>query len=156
VKRLRTTRNERAQNLIEFAMLLPIVLVFIFALVMFGIALNTRSNLQQAVREGARQAAVGSTFAQVQAQAAGNASESIVANEVRWCLPAGSTGKVGDTVRVYIDEGNNGSEGFNFTFVPADGLFSMFSVGSFGVNMKPRGTARLEKNRTADSIPACA
>jgi hypothetical protein len=124
-------------------------------IVIFGLALHTRSNLQQAVREAARQASVGASFSDVQDLGSGNAPDTLSPSEVRWCLPAGSTGAVGESIRLYIDEDNNGSEGYNYVLAPATGLFSFFGVSNLTVNMKPRATARLETSRTGDGIPAC-
>src|SRR2546428_9890554 len=53
-------RSERGQTLIEFAFVLPVILVFILVLVDFGIALDRREVLQPAVGDAARSGAVGS------------------------------------------------------------------------------------------------
>ena len=50
--------SEGGQTLIEFALIMPIVFLFLFVLVDFGIAMDRRLVLQHAVREGARYAAV--------------------------------------------------------------------------------------------------
>jgi len=50
--------NSRGQSLIEFALVAPLVLMFLWVIVDFGIALDRRIVLQHAVREGAREAAV--------------------------------------------------------------------------------------------------
>lgn len=51
-------RSERAAALVEFAIVLPVLLLLVFGIIDFGRALNTQSNLSAAVREGARLAAV--------------------------------------------------------------------------------------------------
>ena len=52
-------RNEGGQTLIEFALAAPLLLVFLLAIVDFGIAIDRRIVLDHAVREGARYASVG-------------------------------------------------------------------------------------------------
>lgn len=51
-------RSERAAALVEFAIVLPVLLLLVFGIIDFGRALNTQNNLSAAVREGARRAAV--------------------------------------------------------------------------------------------------
>jgi len=146
--------SERGQNLIEFALLTPILLLFIAAIANVGLALHTRSNLQQAVREGARQAAVGKTLTEVRNLAAGNSGGTLTPSEINWCLPTGSAGSVGDEVRVYIDEDGDGGEGYTYTILPATGVVEAFGMTDVSVPMNPRATARLEKSATG--LPACA
>jgi TadE-like protein len=143
----KANRWERAQALIEFALLSPLAIMFIAAIVVFGLALNTRSSLQQAVREGARQASVGATLAQVQDLAAGNAPDALVPADVLVCHPVGTSGtqgQIGDPVRVYIYKG--GAEGYPYTLVSVGGIFNALGLGSLAVRMSPRATARLEKS----------
>jgi hypothetical protein len=149
-------RRERGQNLIEFALLKPLVLVFIAAIVIFGLALHARSSVQQATREGARMASVGASLSQVQNTAAGNANEWINPADVRWCHPLdsdGTRGQVGDPVRVYIHKG--GQEGFPFTLVPSNGVFAAFGASSVTIRMSPRATSRLEKAVVSGSVVNC-
>jgi hypothetical protein len=144
---------ESGQNLVEFAFISPLLILMIAAIIMVALGLHTRSNLQQAVREGARQAAVGKSLADVRDLAAGNSGGTLDSTDINWCLPGGSAGSVGDQIRVYVDDGNNGSEGYGYTIIPATGIFSAMGVSSLTVNMSPRATARLEKS--VSGIPAC-
>lgn len=143
-RRMNQPVDERGQNLIEFALLMPFVILFIAAIIVFGLAFSTRSSLQQGVREAARQIAVGVPVPTAQALAAGNAPDVIASGDVLACLPAGSTGKAGDAVRVYIYTG--GAEGYDYTLVPATGIFKALGAASLSVRMSPRATARLEKS----------
>lgn len=152
-----TRRSERGQNLIEFAMLFPFIMIFIAAIVIFGLALNARSSVQQGVREGARQAAVGASLAEVQALAQGNAGDWIDNTSwVHWCHPLNTSttpqgrGRVGDQVQVYVY--TSGAEGVPFTIVPSNGIFSAFGAGGLSVRLNPRATARLEKSVPNASI----
>jgi Flp pilus assembly protein TadG len=52
-------RSEQGQSLTEFALALPILALFLFAVIQFGIAFNNYVTLTDATRAGARKAAVG-------------------------------------------------------------------------------------------------
>lgn len=58
-RRLRTLlRDTRAAALVEFAIIFPVLILLLFAMIDFGRAFFLRNNLVAAVREGARAAAV--------------------------------------------------------------------------------------------------
>ncbi len=72
--------GDRGSTAVEFALLLPILLVMVFGLIDFGRALNAQISLTQAAREGARLAALGDSTSDVTARtqaAAGNLSSSV-------------------------------------------------------------------------------
>src|SRR5947208_834948 len=52
------TRDEQGQAMTEFAVVLPVVALVLFAIIQFGIAFNNYLTLTDAVRRGARTAAV--------------------------------------------------------------------------------------------------
>ena len=51
-------KNEQGQTMTEFALVLPILVVLLFGIIQFGIAFNNYVTLTDAVRTGARKAAV--------------------------------------------------------------------------------------------------
>ena len=51
-------RTERGQTMVEFTLVLPVLLVVLFGIIQFGIAFNNYVALTDAVRAGARTAAV--------------------------------------------------------------------------------------------------
>jgi Flp pilus assembly protein TadG len=51
-------KNEQGQTMTEFALVLPILVVLLFGIIQFGIAFNNYVTLTDAVRSGARKAAV--------------------------------------------------------------------------------------------------
>src|SRR4051794_18938215 len=53
--------NERGTATVEFALLLPLLLLLLFGIIEFGRAYNAKIELTGAVREGARAAALGKT-----------------------------------------------------------------------------------------------
>lgn len=66
--RCRTERNaprDRGAAAVEFALLLPVLLLLIFGVIDFGRALNAQITLTQAAREGARLDALGKPSATV-------------------------------------------------------------------------------------------
>lgn len=52
-------RDERGAVVVEFALVLPLLVIFVFGIVEFGRAYNAKIQLTSAVREGARTAALG-------------------------------------------------------------------------------------------------
>jgi len=55
----RITRGERAQSLVEFAFVVPMLLILVFGIIDFGLGLRAYISVSSATREGARYAAVG-------------------------------------------------------------------------------------------------
>ncbi len=55
-------RNQKGQAFVEFAIVLPILLLLVFGIIQFGILFNNYLTLTDAVRAGARQAAVSRTL----------------------------------------------------------------------------------------------
>ncbi|HEU4759479.1 MAG TPA: TadE family protein [Dehalococcoidia bacterium] len=53
------TRGERGQSLVEFALIAPLFLVLVFAIVDFGMGFHAWITVTNSAREGARYAAVG-------------------------------------------------------------------------------------------------
>jgi Flp pilus assembly protein TadG len=68
-----TAARERGSVAVEFALLLPVLLLLVFGIIDFGRALNAQITLTQAAREGARLAALGepNVVSRTQAAAAG-------------------------------------------------------------------------------------
>src|SRR5690348_5894749 len=51
-------RDQRGQTMVEFALVLPLIAILLFGVIQFGIAFNNYVTLTDAVRAGARKAAV--------------------------------------------------------------------------------------------------
>src|SRR6187401_2683219 len=58
VKKRIQIRNEQGQAMTEFALVLPVLALILFAVIQFGIAFNNYVTLTDATRAGARKAAV--------------------------------------------------------------------------------------------------
>jgi Flp pilus assembly protein TadG len=99
-------KNERGQTMVEFALVLPILLVLLLGIFQFGVAFNNYVTLTDAVRAGARKAAVsrnssdpaGDCRAQVLA-----ASGSLDATQVAQNLSCTSSWDAGSDVTVRAD-----------------------------------------------------
>jgi Flp pilus assembly protein TadG len=65
---MRLRRGEHGAAVVEFALVLPILMMFIFGIVEFGRGYNARIELTAAVREGVRTAALGGTAAETEAR----------------------------------------------------------------------------------------
>jgi Flp pilus assembly protein TadG len=58
VKKRIQIRNEQGQTMTEFALVLPVLALLLFAVIQFGIVFNSYVTLTDATRAGARRAAV--------------------------------------------------------------------------------------------------
>lgn len=64
----RRKRVERGASLVEFALVLPLLMLFLFGIVQFGIAYDMKQSINSAAREGARAAAIpDNDFAHIEA-----------------------------------------------------------------------------------------
>lgn len=58
IRRHKIIKNEKGASAVEFALILPILIILVFGIVQFGIAFNNYITITHAAREGARIAAV--------------------------------------------------------------------------------------------------
>ena len=58
IKSIRIIKNEKGASAVEFALILPILIMLVFGIFQFGIAYNNYITITHAAREGARLAAV--------------------------------------------------------------------------------------------------
>lgn len=58
-------KNQSGQALVEFAIILPILILIIMGILQFGMMLNTYLTIENASREGARTGIVGSSDAEI-------------------------------------------------------------------------------------------
>lgn len=154
--------GQRGQALIEFALAAPLVLIFLLAIVDFGIAIDRRVVLQHAVREGARYAAVGGdaltsgtpanttqirNYTASQSQGIANAAGT-VNNNIEVCYvnsnPLNPLGDVGDNVRVHIH--------YRYDFVT--GVMTWINSSLGHIDMDPVANARVEQAQTTGAT-AC-
>jgi Flp pilus assembly protein TadG len=99
---LRTLREEAGQATVEFAIVVVPLLVFVYALVQGGVAVNRYVTLNDAVRAAARAASVSSTIGAAQTaanQAISDATGGAVTS-VQLVQPPGSSWASGEPVTV--------------------------------------------------------
>ena len=136
-------RSERGQALIEFAFVLPVLLVFMLTVLDFGLALDRREVIQHAVREGTRQAAVGLDELSVIDVVVDQSQGVLDAADVTICYvdgPGGApAGSAGSDVRV--------SATFTYQFSLGSGeLLDAIGIdpNALAIVMTPSAEARLE------------
>ena len=142
--------SERGQALIEFALILPILLVLMFVVLDFGLALDRREVIQHAVREGTRQAAVGLDELSVIDVVVEQSQGVLKADDVTICYVDGPSGApfgfAGSNVRVsatYLWRFSLGSELLNAFGVDPDTL---------AITMTPSAEARLETSNAGAKV----
>jgi Flp pilus assembly protein TadG len=98
--------NERGQTMTEFALVLPMLIVLLFGIIQFGIAFNNYVTLTDAVRAGARKAAVSRNLS----DPAGACRNAVLAaapnldqNDLKTNLSCTSAWKPGSDVTVHAD-----------------------------------------------------
>jgi Flp pilus assembly protein TadG len=121
----RRSRNRKASDrgsvAVEFALVLPALLLILFGIIDFGRALNAQISLTGAAREGARLAALGYPNAAVQARVAAAApSLSGVTTTVVASCPAGA----GPTANAQVDVSSS------FSFITPIGAIISYMGGS--------------------------
>src|SRR3972149_4234930 len=79
----RLFRAARGQSLVEFALVIPILLILVFGIIDFGMGLRSYISLTNATREGARFAAVGNPAGAYPADCTGSTTTSVVG---RFCV----------------------------------------------------------------------
>ena len=98
----RTRRSQDGQSIVEFVLVLPLIVLILFAIVDFALALNYSSDLNQIAAEGTRRAAVNRDPAFDPAAYTKSRAEPVLRDRpdlaVSVCLPEGTM--PGGTVRV--------------------------------------------------------
>ena len=139
-------RDERGTALVEFALVLPIVLLLIFGILWFGRAFNYSTDQTHLANEAARYAAVNSNpgapnqtlpqwiLSQIDTTELANGSGDVTSPaSVAICFPNG-TSNVGDPVEVAITS--------KFKFIP------VLNLGATAITIKRTATMRLEASPT--------
>lgn len=148
----KTSRGDGGQTLLEFALLLPVVLLFLFAIVDFGIAMDRRLVLQHAVREGARYAALSVDEAFICDRTLAQAQGVIAAEDITISYDDmdhnGTRTDAGDAVNVRAD--------FTYGFPIVRDFAEAAGISGFSIHMDPVGSSRLERQHPEEFGPTCA
>ena len=93
-------KKEKGASAVEFALILPILVMLVFGIFQFGIAYNNWIALTHAAREGARLAAVGANALDTE-QRVRDSAPSVVIQSIE-VTPAPPGGNIGDPVTVTV------------------------------------------------------
>lgn len=99
---LQRLKNQKGQSLVEFALILPILLLLVMAILQFAMMLNSYLTIENASREGARAGIVGSSDAEIE-QLIITTSPSLDSENLTVRITPGETDrKSGDTLTVNV------------------------------------------------------
>jgi len=119
-RRLREiSSSDRGAAVVEFALVLPLLLLLVFGIIDFGRALNAQITLTQAAREGARLVALSQPNVVSRTQAAATGLSNVSVTVVSGCPPGAGPGVNAD-VKV----------SYQFAFVTPVGAIAGFFGGS--------------------------
>ena len=127
--------KQKGQALVEFAFVLPLLLVFMLFVVDFGIALNRREVMQHAVREGARRGAVGDEVFKIQEDTHNQSKGTLAESDISVCY----VDKTGNSIAG--DKGDNVRVSGKYTY---EFMVSLLGIGAPGIDMTPSAESRLE------------
>lgn len=95
-------KNQKGQALVEFALILPILLLLVMGILQFGMMLSTYLTIENASREGARKGITGSPDAEIR-QIITDTSPSLNASNLSVSITPGDAARnSGDTITVRI------------------------------------------------------
>ena len=123
-------RGNRGQSVVEFALVLPVILLVLFGITEFGRAWMTQNILTSAAREGARHAVVTAPD-----------EDAVIAKVRSVCAAAGIT-----DVSIKID-GPDANRRVtvtvqtDFRLIPSSGIFNWFGDGAFPGSFPLRATS---------------
>jgi Flp pilus assembly protein TadG len=114
--------RDRGAAAVEFALVLPLLLLIVFGIIDFGRALNAQITLTQAAREGARLDALGQPNVQAGTQAAATGLSPVTVTITSLC-PAGAGPTATATVQA----------SYVFSFItPVGAIAGIFGGAGFG------------------------
>ena len=127
-------KGERGQALTEFALIVPIFLLLVFAIVDFGMGFNAWITVTNSTREGARLGAVGGTSGAITTQVK-NAASSLDQSKLSVAV-TGAQGASGSDVGVTTT--------YQYDLIsPLSGIFSLVSGGTIGPSLNVSSTSHM-------------
>ena len=122
----RHAQRDRGAAAVEFALLLPVLLLLVFGLIDFGRGLNAQVTLTQAAREGARADALGQPNVVTRTTGAATGLSGVSVSVVYQCQTGDAALNKDATVKA----------SYSFSFVtPLKAIASMFGSSSIGSTM---------------------
>lgn len=95
--------NEKGQALVEFAIILPVLLLVLLGIMEFGMMINSYLTIQNASREGARLGIVGGTTDEIKSRVAAVSPNLNAADLNVSVSPDDGNRNSGDTLTVTVD-----------------------------------------------------
>ncbi len=157
----RRMKGERGASLVEFALVLPVLLLLVFGIIDFGFAFNDYQSLRQGVRDGARQGVVTAFGSSMSCGLNGSAASATDNTKKLICTTKNRTG-LGNGTRVALVVLHPTDDTAPATFAkgnrllvcaqrPATSVSGFFSVilngsGSTGKQFRSKVLMRIEKN----------
>lgn len=140
LRKNKKAEGERGQSLVEFALILPIFLLLVFAIVDFGMGLYSWITVTNAAREGARLGAVGADQPSITARVrdtAGNLDNPNLTVTVTNCVSGcATTGVPGESLSVHVD--------YDYQLItPVSSIMNLISGGSIGPTLTFDATAEM-------------
>jgi len=99
---MKTLKNQKGQSLVEFAIILPILLLLLFGIAEFGIMLNSYLTIQNGSREGARLGIIGGSDVEIIALIRTTSPNLTAADMSISLTPSETNRKSGDTLQVIV------------------------------------------------------
>jgi len=124
-------RDQRGSTIVEFALVLPVILLLVFGMIEFGRVLNAQVIIRNAAREGARVGSVGKSAGDITAVV--QSMTSTLGNDAATISVTNAQGDSGERVVVHID----------YTVNVVTPLISVFFGGS-DVPLSAESSMRLE------------
>jgi len=137
--------RDRGAVAVEFALLLPLLLLIVFGVIDFGRAINAQITLTQAAREGARLASFGYSTSAVtsRAQSAATGLSGVTVTVTSSC-PSGAGSGVDAVVQV----------SYVYSFITPVGAFAaMFGSTSFGSTLTLSATGEFPCETLSAPVP---
>ena len=99
---MNSIKNQKGQSLVEFAIILPILLLLLFGIAEFGIMLNSYLTIQIVPREGARLGIVGDSDLEITSLITTTSPNLTAADMSITITPSELNRKSGDTLQVTV------------------------------------------------------
>ena len=99
---MKSLKNQKGQALVEFAIILPILMLLVMGIFQFGMMLNSYLTIENASREGARAGIIGSSDAEIQNLIISTSPSLEPENLTVTITPSETNRKSGDTLTVKV------------------------------------------------------
>jgi len=164
--RPRLVRDERGQGVVEFALILPALLLILVGILEFGSIYSDVISMRQGVREAGRQGSVGNVGSTPDCGLSPDDSPSADMKSLM-CLAKAQAG-VGDGIKLRVKFANEdltltGSPTFKpgnaiiiCAVYPLQSLTGMFQPFLNGRNARTKAAFRIEKDKKPDGTPVVA